>query len=237
MLAAPDGNYGGRDERTPTHSFFLNGLGGRFEDHVMQEVIPFMDANYAIRSGRESHGLFGASAGGLGAMSLAIRYRDRIGAVATLGAPLNLRYSTVNGDHFEDFDPATYRWTTQYDPDEVVARYWHGLLAVRARKRLSPVFGEDGASIARIAAVNPADLIFSTDLRPGELAMYVHYPGRGAWNFDAQDESFAWLAAGRGIGLTLVVNPDGRHDARYFRDNTPPAVLWLSTHLAPASGG
>jgi S-formylglutathione hydrolase FrmB len=233
VLAGPDGNLGTRDPLIRTHSFFLNGLGRRFEDHVMQEVIPFLEDHYSIRPERGAHALFGISAGGLGAMSLAIRHRDRIGAVATLAAPLNLRYSNVDGDPFQDFDPATYRWETRYDPHEIISRYSLGLVRIPARRMVGPVFGEGDEVVARVIAINPADLLFSTDLRPGELPMYVNYPGRGEWNFDAQDESFAWLAARKGIGLTLVNDPDARHSPRYFRENVPHALRWLGRNLLP----
>ena len=233
VVACPDGIYGGRDVLSGIHSFYVNGRGGRFEDHIFEEVIPFLSANYAIRPERGAHALLGTSAGGYGAMSLAIRHRETIGAVATLAAPLNLRYANVDGDPFEDFDPATYRWLTRHDPDEVIGIYYHGLQKVRARRFIGPVFGEGDAVIEEIIRTNPADLLFSTDLRPGELAMYVHYPGRGEWNFDAQGESFAWLAAQRGIAMTLVSDPAGRHTPRYFRDNLPCAFLWLGRNLLP----
>ena len=74
----------------------------------------------------------------------------------------------------------------------------------------------------------------STDLRAGELAIYVHYAGLDEWNFDAQSESFAWLAAQRGIELTVVKDPDAQHSARYFREALPCAFLWLGQHLLPA---
>ncbi len=231
VLACPDGNYGENDTCRKTHSFFLNGQGGRFEDHILDEVIPFVDAHYAIRPGRESHGFLGISAGGLGGMSMAIRHRDRIGAVATIESPLNLRYSNVAGDHFEDFDPYRYRWKPRYNPNEFIARYFHGLLKTRARRMISPVFGEDEETVPRIIAINPADLLFTSGLQPGELPMYVNYSGLGEWNFDAQDESFAWLAACRGIGLTLVKDPSGHHDLRYFHRSIPLAILWLGWTL------
>ncbi len=131
-------------------------------------------------------------------MSMAIRHRDRIGAVVTLGSPLNLRYSNLNDDPFEAFNPATYRWQTRYEPEKIVAAYYHGLVKIPAWRPITPVFGRGDDVMARVAAVNPADLIFTTGLQPGELAIYIHYPGRGEWNFAAQAESFAWLAASRG---------------------------------------
>ncbi len=62
----------------------------------------------------------GVSAGGYGAMSMAIEHQEYFGAVATLAGALNLRYFNVDEVYFEDFDPATYRWKTRYDPNEVV---------------------------------------------------------------------------------------------------------------------
>jgi hypothetical protein len=166
-------------------------------------------------------------------MSLAIRHRDVIGEVATLAAPLNLRYSNVDGDYFEDFDPATYRWKTSYDPDVVIGLFYGGLRRVRAREYISPVFGEGDEAVARIIDTNPADLLFSTDLRPGELAIYVHYGCRDSFNFDAQNESFVWLAAQKGVEVTVARDPNGNHGLRYFRDNLPRAFLWLGGHLLP----
>ena len=233
IVACPDGTYTGRNRITTPHSLDINGCGGPYEDHLLREVIPFLAARYAIRPDREAHALLGLSAGGLGAMNLAIRYRDFFGSVATLAAPLNLRISNQSGDYFEDFRPETYRWSTRYDPDLVVARFVSGLIRIRARAFLEPVFGSEGDVMARIAQVNPADLLFTADLRPGQLNIYVNYPGRDNLNFDAQARSFAWLAAGRGIPLTLVEDPEGDHTLDYFRENQARALLWLGPYLPP----
>ena len=50
----------------------------------MQEVIPFVKANFSIRPERDALALLGSSAGGYRPMSLAIRHRDTIGVVATV---------------------------------------------------------------------------------------------------------------------------------------------------------
>lgn len=234
VVACPDGIYSGRDRLSSIHSFYVNGRGGRFEDHIIQEVLPFLMTHYAIRPEREAHALLGTSAGGYGAMSLAIRHRDMIGAVATLAAPLNLRYTNGDGDYFAEFNPATYRPRERYDPDQVIGVYYHGLKKIRASRFIGPVFGEGDEATAGILRTNPADLLSSTDLKPGELAMYVHYDGRDEFNFRAQDRSFAWLAAQRGIAVPLARDPQGHHDPRYFRHNLPCAFLWLGqTLLSP----
>ena len=207
LLACPDGTYSGWNRLNAKHSLYVNGSGGRFEDHILQEVIPFLTANYSVRPEREAHAVVGFSAGGYGAMGLAIKHRDYFGTVATLAGPLNLRYSNSDGVYFDDFNPATYRWKTHYDPREVIGSFYFGLVRVRARKFMAPVFGEGDAAVDRILRTNPADLIFSTDLRPGELFIYVNYPGRDNFNADAQAESFCWLAAQNGIQVTAIRDP------------------------------
>jgi S-formylglutathione hydrolase FrmB len=233
VVACPDGTYEGWNRFNAKHSLYVNGLGGRFEDHILHEVIPFLLANFSIRGEREAHALLGTSAGGYGAMGLAIKHRDFFGAVATLAAPLNLRYSNCDGDYFENFDPSTFRWKTRYDRDEVIGKFYSGLVKVHARRFMSPVFGEGEAAAARITQTNPADLLETTNLQPGELAIYVNYPGHDNFNFDAQDESFQWVAAQRGIAVTLVRDPGATHSLPYIRDNLRLACLWLGQHLLP----
>jgi enterochelin esterase-like enzyme len=121
VLACPDGTYEGDNRLKDIHSLYVNGLGGRFEDHLIGEVVPFLMSTYSIRPEREAHAILGMSAGGYGGMGLAIKHRDVFDAVAALGGPLNMRYDTVDHDIREDFDPSTYRWKDDYDPDEVAA--------------------------------------------------------------------------------------------------------------------
>ena len=233
IVACPDGSYGGWNPLNAKHSLYINGVGGQFGDHILQEVIPFLTTNYSIRREKQAHALVGFSAGGFGAMSLAIEHRDYFGTVATLAGPLNLRYSNCDEVYLEDFDPATYRWKTRYDPKEVIGVFYGGLMQVRAQRFMKPVFGEGKAVASRILRANPADLIFTTGLQPGELAIYVNYPGRDNFNFDAQAESFQWLAAQRGIEVTLVRDPEAAHRLPYFRNNMRPAFIWLGQHLLP----
>ena len=233
VVAAPDGTYEGRNRLTSTHSLWVNGLGGRFEDHVVGEVVPFLMRTYSIRTERQAHALLGVSAGGFGAMAIALKHRDLFGAVATLAGPLNMRYDNTNGDYQRDFDPATYRERTEYDADMVIARFYFGFLRRYVRTYLGPVYGDGPDVIAKVSRDNPADLLGSTDLRPGELAIYIHYPGRDNYNFDAQDQSFAWLAARRGVAVELSQIPRGRHNLPYIEKAEPPAYLWLGRQILP----
>jgi Putative esterase len=235
IIAAPDGTYEGENRITSTHSLWVNGLGGRFADHVVAEVLPFLMHTYSIRAERAAHALLGISAGGFGAMAIAIKNRDIFGAVATIGGPLNMRYDNCQGRYGDDFDPATYRERIEYDPNMQIGQFYFGLLRRRVKKYLEPVYGPGPDMIAKVARDNPADLLSSSGLRPGELAIYVNYPGRDNYNFDAQDQSFAWLAAQRGITVELTQVLRGRHNLAYIEGAEPPAYLWLGSHILPPS--
>ncbi|MGL5097441.1 MAG: hypothetical protein ACRDD1_17775, partial [Planctomycetia bacterium] len=108
-----------------------------------------------------------------------------------------------------------------------------GLLKFRGRRLIDPVFGPTENVIANVTAINPADLIFTTDLQPGELQIYLHYPGFDNFNFDAQNESFAWLAARKGIHVELERDPTARHLNPYFRPNERSVFDWMGPRLPP----
>jgi len=164
-------------------------------------------------------------------MSIALKHRDVFGAVATLAGPLNMRYDNCQGRYGDDFDPATFRMRTQYDPRMLIARYFGGLIPRRVGTYLGPVYGAGPGVIARVTVDNPADLLASTDLRPGELAIYVNYPALDHFNFDAQAESFAWLAARRGVAVDLVRVPAARHNLSYIEAAELPAYRWLEAQI------
>ncbi len=233
VIAAPDGTYEGKNIITSTHSLWVNGLGGRFEDHLALEVMPFLMRTYSIRPERQAHALLGVSAGGFGAMGLALKHRDIFGVVATLAGPLNMLYDSGASGYGDNFDPSTYRERTEYDPDMIIARFYFGLLRRRVKTFLKPVYGTGPDVIARVSRDNPADLLSSTDLRSGELAIYISYPGRDNYNFDAQNESFAWLAGRRGVAVDVTRVPKGHHDLPYIEAAEPDAYLWIGRHILP----
>ncbi len=234
VVVMPDGMIDGENRLSGPHSMFVNGRFGRFEDHLLQEVLPFVMTRYSVRPEPEAHAILGVSAGGVGAMSIALRHPDVIGAVATLSAPLNLLYTTCNNDPLEDFSPATFRWKASYDPDEVIGKFYHGLDRVKARRYVEPVFGDDPNLVgARIAAVNPASLLATIPLEPGHPAVYVNYGKKDGYNFDAQAENFLWIARQRNFPVDSEQDPIGNHNLAYFRRNHVLAFRWIARHLLP----
>lgn len=231
IVVCPDGMIDGLNRFMGDHSFYVNGVNGRFGDHIVSEVIPFVTSHYSIRPERAAHAILGLSGGGYGGLSMAIRYKSYFGAVATLAAPVNLLYDNCHGDVLEDFDPSTFRWRSDYNPDEIIGRFYCGLKQVKARKYVEPIFGGGDDVAAKIRTTNPASLVADGALAPGELAIYLHYAGQDGYNFDAHSKSFAWLAAQRGIAVTLQADEQADHTIAYFRRNQKLAYQWLSHHL------
>jgi S-formylglutathione hydrolase FrmB len=65
-------------------SFYINSRSGkvRYEDFLVEEFLPRIEARYRISSGRGSRGVGGVSMGGYGALHLAFRHPELFAAVA-----------------------------------------------------------------------------------------------------------------------------------------------------------
>lgn len=55
---------------------------GRYEDYVVDEIVPFVDAKYRTIAAPEGRGVFGKSSGGYGAIVLGMKHPDVFSAVA-----------------------------------------------------------------------------------------------------------------------------------------------------------
>ncbi len=56
---------------------------GRYEDHLMQEVLPLVEREFGVGGRRERRGVVGKSSGGYGALHLALQHPDHFGALAS----------------------------------------------------------------------------------------------------------------------------------------------------------
>ncbi len=55
---------------------------GRYEEYVIAEIVPWVDAHYRTIAAAEGRGVFGKSSGGYGSMILGMRHPDVFGALA-----------------------------------------------------------------------------------------------------------------------------------------------------------
>ncbi|WIG58667.1 MAG: putative esterase [Ktedonobacterales bacterium] len=64
-------------------SQYLNSAAtGRYEDYVIDEIVPWVDAHYRTIAAPEGRGVFGKSSGGYGSMILGMRHPEVFGALA-----------------------------------------------------------------------------------------------------------------------------------------------------------
>jgi enterochelin esterase family protein len=64
-------------------SQYINSEGtGRYEDYLIQELVPYIDQHYSTIPERERRGVAGKSSGGYGAIMLGMRHPEIFGAVA-----------------------------------------------------------------------------------------------------------------------------------------------------------
>ena len=72
-------------------SQYINSAGmGRYEDYLIDEMIPLVDRNYRTLPDRDHRGIMGRSSGGFGAITQAMHHPDVFGAFACHSGDLYL---------------------------------------------------------------------------------------------------------------------------------------------------
>lgn len=235
IVAAPDGSLKSRSTVffLNAGSFYLNTKAGNFEDYLIQDVWSFLVTHYPVRPEREAHVLAGVSMGGGAAYNLAIKNRDCFGVVLGMFPPLNTRWMDAHGNYMANFDPNNWGWRTQTGLGFGVVGRFFGVVTIRLKHVIGPLYGFGPNAVAAMSRENPIEMLDTFDVRDGQLAMYVGYGGKDQFNIDAQVESFVYHAHERGIGITVGYEPKGKHDLATAYQLFPSAVEWLGPLLAP----
>jgi S-formylglutathione hydrolase FrmB len=234
LIALVDGTRFGRGGLLSIHSSFLNTRLGDYEDYLMGDVWDFLVTQYPIRPEREAHVLGGVSLGGGAAYHHAIKFRERFGIVLGIFPPLNVRWMDCHGNYFGNFDPHCWGWRTSiWCGSERVGRF--GFIRVPIRRVVYPLYGRGPQAVEKLSRDNPIEMLDHYNVQPGELSMFVAYGGQDEFNIDAMVESFVYRARQRGLDVTVVYDPEGRHNPATARQFLLPIVRWLGPQLAPYS--
>jgi enterochelin esterase-like enzyme len=96
ILAFPDcfTRYGGSQYRNSSAV-------GQYEDYLVRELVPFVDANFRTLPSAEHRGVMGHSSGGYGALALTFSHSDVFGAAASHSGDMLFEYC-----YQPDFPPA-----------------------------------------------------------------------------------------------------------------------------------
>ncbi|MBA2378297.1 MAG: hypothetical protein H0V76_01825 [Blastocatellia bacterium] len=90
---------------------------GRYEDYLIEEIVPEVDAAFRTVAEREARSVMGKSSGGYGALMMGMRHADTFGSVCSTSGDAYFDYCYPN-----DF-AATFR-ALKGDPDGFMKRLW-----------------------------------------------------------------------------------------------------------------
>lgn len=236
IVAAPDGSIKGYPSLLNTGSFFVNSQAGNFGDYITHDVWDFLMQHFPIRPEREAHVILGASMGGFGAFNQGFKHPELFKIIIGVLPPVNLRWVNCRCRYMANFDPCCWGWRTQVDRGhEVVGRFYFGLVSIRLKRVIDPLFGRGPEALEAVKRENPIEMIDRLGIRPGLFDMYIAYAGRDEFNVDAQVESFLYRAHERGLKVTVQYDPKGRHNVATARRMFPGVLAWLGPRLAPYS--
>jgi S-formylglutathione hydrolase FrmB len=231
IVAAPDGSLTGESSWMSPGSFFVNSRAGNFEDFIMHDVWDFVFQNYPVRPEREAHVLAGVSMGGGAAYNLGIKYRDRVKTVLGIFPPLNTRWLDCHCHYLRKFRPDCWGWRTDFSHDREVVGRFYGIITVRQKDFICPLYNHDPNTAFYVSQENPIELIDRLNLQPGDLNLFVAYGGHDQFRIDAQVESFLFVARQRGLCVTVDYAPLGKHNVRTALRFFPAAIRWLDVQL------
>jgi hypothetical protein len=233
IIADPDGSTNGRSGILGPDPLWHNSRLGNFEDFVTHDVWEFVMCHYPVRPERQAHVLGGYSGGGAAAFRIGMRYRACFAVVFGIHPPLNTRWINCHGRYFSKFDPCCWGWQERVRGRMPVGRFY-GILTVRLRSLVVPLYGRGPETIEQISRDNPIEVLDYEGVREGELAMYVAYGGRDEFNVTAQAECFIYRArCQRGLTVAVGYLPHGHHTRRAAKRLLPGILDWLAPQLAP----
>ncbi len=177
-----------------------------WEDYIVKDLVKNVDDTLPTIAERSGRGITGFSMGGLGAMKIALKYRDQYRYVSSQYGALSLR---LKGK----FEAGRY---PDYIEQVPVSR-----LPVLG-KRLKAVFGDD---LQKIVSENPAELIGSTGLKDNELSIWVDCGEDDAFAMDEQARDFHHALGTRGIGHEFHIFP-GNHSDSYLREHISEILIF-----------
>jgi S-formylglutathione hydrolase FrmB len=90
---------------------------GRYEDHLTQEIVPFIDANLRTVADRGARAVMGKSSGGYGALIMGLRHADLFGLVCSTAGDCYFEYC-----YMQDVSKALR--AIDGDPVGFMRRFW-----------------------------------------------------------------------------------------------------------------
>ncbi len=231
IFAVPDGTFTGKPKFSNGGCFFLNGVRGKYEDYLVQDVWNFLFCHFAIRPEREAHVLAGASMGGFSAFNLSFKYKEKFGVIVGIMPLLDLMYADCHGNHFGKFDPCCLGEIEHYNRFQSAGRV--KFVRIRAGKVMRPVFGSPSEIERRLKIENPVQMLDTFDIKPGEFQMFIAWTEEDNFSGNNEAKSFLYHASQRGITADIAIEEHGQHNSTTGMKFFDRMACWLKPRLAP----
>lgn len=131
---------------------------GNYEDYLIQEIVPFVDANFSTKKDRNFRAVTGASSGGYGSLVLSMRHSDVFGLCASLSGDCYFEISML-----PDFGKAFK--AIKGNPKALVEKMWNE----EAKKGKNDFDGLNIIGMSACYSPSGADFDLPFDLETGEI--------------------------------------------------------------------
>jgi S-formylglutathione hydrolase FrmB len=185
-----------RNASEPREEFCVRS--GNYEDYLLNEIIPHVDATYRTVATREGRAVVGESAGGLAAMHLALRHKDLFASAGSHAGLLDMLY--------QPWDDTVVTSITHRDGFEE----WEAMF---------------GLDIATWKQYDPRSLLDS--LKAGELALYIDVGSEDEVGAYKQNLRFQQRLQERKLEHRFASIPGGHHDDAFFRSRIPFSLEFI----------
>jgi len=176
-------------------SWYINSNMGRYADHFINEIVPFVRKNFNVSRRSNYTALMGNSMGGFGVLYYSITRPNLADTVAAVYPAADLRYS-IRGSRLKKWDADGYLPITTDDPTRPYMEHRVFFnLAVPEAFFFEPVFNSDKRPgdtwekdlpvWKRMKEVNPVDLLRDKDVQLDGIEYYVFAGDVDAFYFDA----------------------------------------------------
>lgn len=178
-----------------------------YENYIVRDLIPHIDGRYRTLTKREARAISGESAGGFGAMQLALRNKEIFSSVAVHSAFLSLLYEGPR-----PYQRGKVRNRSRIDPG-----------------KMNPAAVETfGTGIARWRAHDPVSLV--DGLRDGELDIYVDCGIQDEYGFHDEALYFHERLTARGIAHRFESVP-GKHEDALWKQRIKYSLQFHADHF------
>jgi S-formylglutathione hydrolase FrmB len=190
----------------------VNGSRGNSADHLTEDVVPFMEANYGVSTRRANWGLVGWSMGGTCAVDLATMHPDMFSTFEDIAGDLAPNSGTKQQtiDRLFGGNAAAY---AAFDPTTVITK--HG-----PYEGLSGWFDVNGSGSSAGPTVVNAVNANGTGLGGKDAAAHLSDQAAAA-------NSLCALGSANGIRCAVVAQP-GKHDWPFADHAFAAALPWLA---------